>query len=144
MKRIEGSCHCQNIRFVLMWPGPEDEIAIRNCDCTFCRKHGGSWTSHRDARLEVRIERVSSVSKYRFGTETAEFYVCSKCGAVPLVTSDIDSVLYAVVSVTAFDNVDVSTLSRSPTSFDGEDTGTRLDRRKRNWIPHVTVETSAT
>lgn len=84
------------------------------------------------------------MSKYRFGTETAEFYVCSKCGAVPLVTSDIDSVLYAVVSVTAFDNVDVSTLSRSPTSFDGEDTGTRLDRRKRNWIPHVTVETSAT
>lgn len=86
---------------------------------------------------------MSSVSKYRFGTETAEFYVCSVCGTVPFVTSDIDDVRYAVVNVTTFDNVDISTLSSSPTNFDDEDTGTRLDRRKRNWISNVRIETSA-
>lgn len=143
-KKIEGSCHCQNIRFVLLWPGPKAEIAIRNCDCTFCRKRVGSWTSHPDAKLDVHIDRMSSVSKYRFGTKTAEFYVCSVCGVVPFVISDIDDVLYAVVNVTSFDNVDISTLSHSPINFDGEDTGTRLDRRKRNWISYVRFDTSAT
>ncbi len=46
---------------------------------------------------------------------------------------------YAVVNVSAFDNVDISALSRSPTNFDGEDTDSRLDRRKRNWIQHVQI-----
>lgn len=82
---------------------------------------------------------MSSVSNYRFATKTAEFYVCSVCGIAPFVTSEIDDMTYAVVNVSAFDNVDISALSRSPTNFDGEDTDSRLDRRKRNWIQHVQI-----
>jgi hypothetical protein len=63
---------------------------------------------------------------------------------VPLVTSRIDDRLYAVVSVNAFEGVEPSLLRRSPTTFDGENEGARLARRKRNWIADVEyVESSA-
>src|SRR2546425_10393567 len=77
------------------------------------------------------------VSRYSFGTRTAEFHTCARCGIVPVVTSRIDSRLYAVVSVNAFEDVDQSLLRRAPASFDGEGTESRLARRKRNWIADV-------
>ena len=77
------------------------------------------------------------MSKYAFGTRTAEFHICSRCGVVPVVTSKIDNQLYAVVSVNAFEGVDPSLLRRASANFDGEDEEARLARRKRNWIPSV-------
>lgn len=134
---IDGSCHCRNIRFTLDWPGHEKEIQVRQCGCTFCQKHSGSWTSNRDAVLSITIDNQSDVSKYTFGTQTADFYVCSRCGVVPFVLSEIDSHLYAVVSVSAFEDAGAFTFSTASTDFDGEETGSRLARRKRNWIPNV-------
>ncbi len=141
--RIEGRCHCGNISYVLQWPGSGTGIPVRECGCTFCRKHGGAWTSHREAELAAVLGDESVVSKYRFGTTTAEFYVCSQCGAVPFVISDIENHLYAVVNVNTFEGVDSSSLSWSSTNFDGEDTAGRLERRKRNWIPNVRLSVSA-
>ena len=137
--RIEGKCHCGNIRYTLDWPGDGTNIKIRACGCSFCVKHGGSWTSDRDSQLVAEIQNASLVSKYRFGTRTAEFYVCSRCGTVPFVTSAIDDRLYAVVNVNTFEGINLSSLVRTATSFDGEDTGERLERRKRNWIPNVRI-----
>ena len=79
----------------------------------------------------------SLVSNYAFGTRTAEFHVCARCGTVPVVTSRIDGHLYAVVSVNAFEDVDQSLIHRQSASFDGEGTESRLARRKRNWIADV-------
>jgi hypothetical protein len=56
---------------------------------------------------------------------------------VPVVTSQIDGRLYAVVSVNAFEGVDPTRIWRAPASFDGEGTDSRLARRKRNWIADV-------
>ncbi len=137
--RIEGKCHCGNIRYFLEWPGGLADIKVRSCGCYFCTKHGGAWTSHRDSQLTAEIGDSSVVSKYRFGTATADFFVCSRCGAVPFVTSAIDDHLYAVVNVNTFEGIDQSALSRTATSFDGEGTGDRLDRRKRNWIQNVRI-----
>jgi hypothetical protein len=137
--RIEGSCHCGNIRYVLDWPGDKSDIKIRACGCAFCTKHGGSWTSHRDSELVAEIRHPSLLSKYRFGTRTADFYVCARCGAVPFVTGAIDDRVYAVVNVNTFEGIDPSSLARTATNFDGEGTGERLERRKRNWIPTVRI-----
>jgi len=83
------------------------------------------------------IKDPALVSRYSFGTRTAEFHTCARCGIVPVVTSRIDGRLYAVVSVNAFEDVDQSLLRRAPASFDGEGTESRLARRKRNWIADV-------
>jgi hypothetical protein len=140
--RIEGSCHCGNIRFELHWPGAAEDIVLRRCGCTFCRMRTGSWTSHVDARLDATLGDPQQVSRYRFGTGTADFHVCSICGVVPFVTSEIEGRLYAVVNVLTFRNVYTTSLECASTDFDGEATGDRLDRRKRNWIPDVRVSSS--
>jgi hypothetical protein len=134
---IRGSCHCRNISFTLTWEPDPAEIPARACACSFCAKHGGVWTSNPAGSLRVAVREPSSVSKYAFGTETARFHICSRCGVVPLVTSEIDGRLFAVVSVNAFENVDASLLRRAPVSFEEETQASRLARRQRNWIPNV-------
>lgn len=134
---IQGSCHCGNVSFELRWEPDPAEIPARACGCSFCVKHGGVWTSNPAASLRVKVRTPALLEKYAFGTRTADFHVCRRCGVVPLVTSDIDGRTYAVVSVNAFNNVDRSMLRVAPMSFEGEETSSRLDRRKRNWIGDV-------
>jgi hypothetical protein len=141
---ISGSCHCGNISFSLEWPGESPEIPARACGCSFCIKHGGVWTSNPSSLLVVNVANAALVSKYSFETKTAHFHVCSHCGVVPLVTCELDTRLYAVVNVNAFQSVDPSCLLRSAADFEGEDVESRLSRRKRNWIANVRmVEASA-
>jgi len=136
---IHGRCHCGNISFALDWQPDPAEIPARACTCSFCRKHGGVWTSNPGASLEVNIAEPALVSKYAFGTQTAQFHICARCGGVPVVTSLIDAQLFAVVSVNAFENVEPSLLRHAPASFDGETEATRLARRKRNWIGKIRI-----
>ena len=110
---------------------------MRECGCSFCQKHGGSWTSHRNSELGIIISDQSLVSVYKFGTKTADFYVCSVCGVVPFVLSEIDDRKFAVVNVNTFYNIDDFVLARLSMNFEGEDVGSRLERRKRNWISKV-------
>jgi len=134
---IRGQCHCGNIAFELDWPDDSPEIPARACGCSFCVKHGGVWTSNPKARLAVTIGDRALVSPYAFGTRTATFHVCSRCGAVPIVTSEIDGRIYAVVNVNVLENVDPASLRRASMDFEGEDLESRLGRRKRNWIAAV-------
>ncbi len=138
---LEGKCHCGNIRLALNWPDGRREIPARACGCSFCVKHGGVWTSDPSANVTVHIREPNAVSDYAFGTQTATFRICAKCGAVPCVTSEIDGRLYAVVNVNALENMDASMLRPATSNFDGEDTQSRLARRARNWISDVRIET---
>ena len=138
--RISGSCHCGNITFSLDWRPEPAEIPARACSCSFCLKHGGLWTSCPTGSLRITIRQPALVSRYSFGTRTAEFHVCSRCGVVPVVTSRIDGRLYAVVSVNAFQDVDPALLKRAAATYDGESESARLARRKLNWIADVEVQ----
>ena len=136
---IKGQCHCGNIAYELHWPEAGTTIPTRACGCSFCVKHGGNYTSHSDARLAAVVHDRGLLSKYRFGTETAEFYLCQRCGVVPFITSEIDGRLYAVVSVNSFEGIDPARFSTAAADFDGETTESRLERRKSKWIPSVTI-----
>jgi len=138
MRRIDGSCHCRNIRFTLHWPGTTPVIPVRACGCTMCTKHRGVWTSHPEGRFQLQIADEAQTSRYRFGTKTADFHVCASCGVVPIVTCVIESARFAVVNVNTFDNVDRAELSEAQTDFEGETTDSRLARRRRNWTPEAT------
>jgi hypothetical protein len=76
---------------------------------------------------------------YAFGTETATFHVCTRCGTVPIVISEIANHRYAVVNVNTFENLDPSRLHRATASFDNEDVHSRLARRRKNWIADVRI-----
>jgi hypothetical protein len=144
LTELSGGCHCGNIRFELRWPKSESEIGIRRCGCTFCQKHGGAWISHRSSELAIELGNTSLVSKYGFGTKTADFYICSVCGVSPFVLSVINGQTYAVVNANTLEGVGNFEFSSSSTDFDGEDTGNRLARRQRNWIPKVLINEPTT
>ncbi|HSS06589.1 MAG TPA: hypothetical protein VLK83_05560 [Rhodanobacteraceae bacterium] len=134
---IHGSCHCRNIAFALDWQPEPYEIPARACTCSFCTRRGGVWTACPTGSLRVTIADPALVSAYRFGTETADFHICTRCGDAPVVTSLIDGQLFAVVSVNAFDDVEPSLLKRVSSNVEGEIEDARLARRKRNWIGDV-------
>jgi hypothetical protein len=134
---VTGKCHCGNVSFRLEFEGETSGIPVRVCTCSFCVKHGGAWTSNPLATLEVTVRDPSQIAKYQFGTNTAEFHICTTCGVVPLVTSQIDNQTFSVVNVNTFENVDLSSLPRAARSFEGEQVDDRLERRRRNWIPDV-------
>ncbi len=137
---IRGGCHCGNISFRLAWEPDPAEIQARACGCSFCTKHGGVWTSNPKGSLSVAVREPSLVSRYAFGTRTADFHICARCGIVPVVTSRIDERLYAVVSVNAFEGVDRSLIRVASADFESEAEAGRLARRKRNWIADVRFE----
>ncbi len=134
---FSGSCHCANICFTLDWLPEPTGIPARACTCSFCTKHGGLWTSSPTASLKVVVKDPDRVSRYAFATRTALFHICSTCGVVPVVTSRVDDVLYAVVSVHALEGVAPALLQRVSATFDTENEADRLARRKRNWIGQV-------
>ncbi len=134
---ITGKCHCGNISFALTWQPDPTVIPARACSCSFCVKHGGVWTSNPASALSIRVADESKVARHGFGTRTADFHVCLRCGVVPMATSLIDGRLYAVVNVNTFEGVEAPLLQRTPASFEGEGEGSRLERRARNWIAQV-------
>ncbi|HEY0179454.1 MAG TPA: hypothetical protein VGC30_07465 [Dokdonella sp.] len=142
--RIDGSCHCRNIAFALDWTPQPAEIPARACTCSFCTRHGGVWTSCPAGTLRIAVADATRVSRYAFGTGTAEFHVCAVCGVVPVVTSRIDGRLYAVVNVNAFERVDPALLRRTAHALDDESEAVRLARRRRNWIADVRFVPAAT
>jgi hypothetical protein len=140
---ITGSCHCGNIGFRLNWVPEPATIPARACSCSFCQKHGGVWTSCPSGELDISLQDSALVSRYSFGTRTAEFLICSRCGVVPVVTSLINGQLYAVVSVNSFDPIDPAMLRSAPANFDGEEEVARLARRAQNWIGTVRISRGA-
>lgn len=137
--QLHGTCHCGNITFVLTWEPDPIEIPARACDCSFCTRHGAAWTSKPDGSLAVAIREPSLVNHYAFGTSTADFHICARCGVVPLVTCRVEGKLYAVVNVNTLDGIEPSMLQHRPASFSEEDASAKLTRRQSNWIADVTI-----
>jgi len=140
---IHGSCHCGNIRIIFDWPEPGPTIPVRACGCALCTKHRAVWTSHPDGRFHLHIADESRVTRYRFGTKTADFHICLTCGVVPIATCIMEGTRYAVVNVNTFDDVDRAQLVESPRDFEGETTDARLSRRRRNWTPEASGANTA-
>lgn len=132
---LRGSCHCGNISFTFEWPADRRDIPARACTCSFCRKHGGRWTSNPEGAFTLTVRDAARESIYRFGTVTADFHVCSICGVPPIVTSVIDGRRYGVVNVNTLTGIDSDRVVERPISFDDEDAFVRLARRARTWTP---------
>jgi hypothetical protein len=137
MERIDGQCHCGNLGFTLTWPEPGSPIPTRACGCGMCTKHAAVWTSHPAGGFRLTVADPGQVTMYRFGTRTADFHICRRCGVLPIAVCRIEGARFAVVNVHSFVGVDVTRLVRRETSFDGETTDSRLDRRRRTWTPEA-------
>jgi len=136
---ISGQCQCGNVSFNLEWLPDPTRIPAWACSCSFCQAHKGVWTSSPSAKLKVQINDAQQLTRHTFGTKTAEFLICKQCEDTPLVTSEIDGRLYAVVNVHALQDISPTLLKHFQSNFDGESVEQRTERRRRNWIANVTI-----
>ena len=80
MTRLEGGCHCGAITAVFETALAVETIDVRADQCGFCRRHGAKTVSDPAGRLTLRFAEAA-VRRYRFGARSADFLVCSDCGA---------------------------------------------------------------
>lgn len=128
-----GRCHCGAIRTLFRTERTPSDLGARTCQCSFCRAHGASWTSDPHGALDVLI--AGPVSRYRFGTGTADFLICATCGVVPAVVAEMPGGLHGVVRVDCLDGRDAFLAAAAPSDYDGEALDARLDRRAGRWTP---------
>jgi hypothetical protein len=132
-----GGCHCGNLRLSLLLSEPPEAVRLRACQCSFCRAHATRTTSDPNGAVEVRADDWSLVEPYRFGTGTAEFLICRRCGVYIGAFCDTPAGPRAVINTNALD--DRARFAGEPTLYDheGETLADRLARRAANWTPAV-------
>lgn len=75
------------------------------------------------------------VEAYRFGSGTAEFLLCRRCGVYVGAVCETSAGLRAVVNINCLDDRAAFTQAPAAPDYDGETTDARLDRRATNWMP---------
>jgi len=130
-----GGCHCGNISVRLRLSRPPEQMPLRSCACSFCRAHATRTLSDRDGLFEIEASDPSLVERYRFGSRTADYMVCGRCGVYVGAVCETSSGLRAVVNVNCLDDRASFTQLPAAPDYTGEATDARLDRRATNWMP---------
>jgi len=131
---LTGGCHCGAVKVRFETSKPPEELQVRACQCSFCRKHGALTASDGGGALTFSAES-DALQLYRFGSRSADFLVCRNCGAYVGVVMTIDGGTYGVVNVNTLD--DASRFGRAPDAmnYEHETVEARMVRRKKFWSP---------
>ena len=133
--RYEGRCHCGNLGVTFETALAPEAIPLRACQCTFCRKHGATWTADPAGALAIHVADQAQLSRYRFGLGTSEFLVCRRCGVVAAAVATIDGRLCGALNANALDARDALTAAPEPVDYDRESADERVARRRSAWMP---------
>jgi hypothetical protein len=129
-----GSCHCEAVRFTFRSDAP---LAVRECQCTFCRKHGSRNVS--DPAGSIEIVSTVALTRYRFGLGITDFLICPKCGSYVAAAMGEGEECRSTLNLNCFDNPH-SELAAEPAVYDAEDAGNRIERRRQRWTPTRIIE----
>lgn len=139
-KRYQGRCHCGNIELTFETATPPDQVRVRECDCSFCRKHGARSIADPAATVSIRIRGDDAVTRYRFGLKTADFLVCRECGVYAAAVLEAGGERFATTNLNILEKEKAFTRKPLTISYEGESTEQRLARRKRKWSPVSEIE----
>jgi hypothetical protein len=121
--KVRGGCHCGAVRFEAEVP---ETVEVLDCNCSICAKTGFRhlMVPHGDFTL---LAGEGALTRYRFGTGTAEHLFCGTCGVKSFYQPRSHPDCWSV-NVHALD--DVGGLEIRVSAFDGRDweqAATRLD-----------------
>jgi hypothetical protein len=138
--RFDGGCHCGQLRIEFSTDLDPANFVPRACDCSFCRKHGAAYISDPDGRLSVSF-RQDALRKYRQGSNSAEFLICSQCGVLVAVTFEHDAHIYGAVNIGCLNGPTGlgSPVSASPQALSPDE---KVARWLKLWVPDVELVAS--
>jgi hypothetical protein len=131
---FEGQCHCGAIGFTLRASREPAQWQVRTCQCSFCRGHGARTTADPAGSVTFRIGDASKLTRYRFGTRSADFLVCGECGVyvAALITSSRGQ--FATLNINTI-RTPLNVPEPEPVSYDEESAEQRQARREQRWTP---------
>jgi len=129
-----GGCHCHNVAIRLHSDKTPSELPLRSDSCSFCNKHRAVYTSDPRGEVFVEIGDANLLTRYRFGTRTADFLICKACGV--FVAAYMPEPSLAVVNANVLDaRTDFLANDLGVVDLDGESLDARLARRRARWTP---------
>lgn len=135
MNGYRGSCHCGAVGFEFQTAIEPSAWSVRACQCSFCLKHAGVYTSDPKGSVQFRHREPGQLARYRFGHQTADFVFCGRCGGYLGAVTEEDGQHLMVVNIRAFDPPVDGLPAAQPMSYEGESTGDRNTRRAGRWTP---------
>lgn len=133
----DGGCHCGLLRVRLRLTRPPPDNDLRSCTCSFCRAHGTRTVSDPGGLFEVWAQDWSQVTAYRFGSRTADYLICRRCGVYVGAVCETAAGLRAVVNTNSLADRGLFAQEARRPDHDGESTEARMARRAANWTPAV-------
>lgn len=134
--RVAGSCHCGTIRVALETSRPPATIELRACGCAFCTRRAARMVSDPTGRAEIAVA-APKPAPYRFGTGTADFLICPRCGVFAAAMIEDAGRAWVVLNVRGLAMTAFADSPCASVDFDGEQTADRMARRMARWTPAV-------
>jgi hypothetical protein len=138
MTTLSGHCHCNQITLELATEIPANALRLRACQCSFCRRHGARTTSDSAGTVRIVLKNCEGVGYYQFGSQTADYLVCGRCGVYMAAVLRDRTRTYATVNVNTFD-VPLTQVAE-PVDYESETPEQRIERRRSLWTPASLVE----
>ncbi len=135
MTSYRGSCHCGAVSYEFRTELPPAAWSVRACQCSFCLKHAGVYTSDPQGSVRFSVKDPSLLTRYRFGHKTADFVFCGHCGGYLGAITEEGGRKLAVLNIHAMDPQPEDLTPQQPMSYEGETTGDRNSRRSQRWTP---------
>ena len=137
MGAYRGQCYCGAVGFEFRTAIPPAAWPVRACQCTFCLKHAGVYTSDPAGSVRFTYRDPALLTRHRFGHQTADFVFCGRCGGYLGAVTEEGGQQLAVLNIHALDPQPEGLPAGQPMSYDGETTVDRGSRRSKRWTPVV-------
>jgi hypothetical protein len=130
-----GGCHCGNMRAHLRLSKLPQDTPLRACACSFCRAHQTRTVADAMGHFTLAAADWDQVERYRFGSRTADYMICRRCGVYVAAICETSMGTRAVVNINCLNDRAAFTQTPNATDYDGETDEARLARRAINWMP---------
>lgn len=136
---LSGRCHCGNLSLTFRPVRGAAELRASACSCSFCRARRLRWTADPAGSVTITVTSPAELSRYRFGTSTADFLICRRCGQVAAALTTDEPAPRAVINIDFLAQA-AEFAEAEDRDFDAEDLAARQARRARYWTPaHLTI-----
>jgi len=132
-----GGCHCGRIHVRLQLTKRPQDNPLRACACSFCRAHNTRTVADPAGLFELWADDWSLIEFYRFGSRTADYLVCRRCGVYIAAVCETSAGPRAVVNTLCLADRASFTQVPAVSDYDGETAEQRLSRRAVNWMPAI-------
>ncbi len=134
-----GGCHCGNMHVHLRLSKPPQGTPLRACGCSFCRAHMTRTVADAAGHFTLSADDWSLTEPYRFGSRTADYVICRRCGVYVAAICETSAGTRAVVNINCLSDRTAFTQQPNATNYEGETEATRMLRRAVNWMPATVI-----